>query len=175
MLPGQEKLSDAGCCDDHDDLISWSVIPSGISPGWRVSGDNRWHPHTGAESGNWSGHSRPLSRPSEAWAVPGPIDHVYWSLSSLLSADDGWEGSLLSVQCTVLSVNVMQSVMQHITVLTAWPLVTTPTLRLYPALSAPGEGNLNIPNWFPASHSVCFNYSPSSGPILNCINFKFSI
>ena len=26
------------------------------------------------------------------------------------------------------------------------------------------RGDLNIPNWFPASHSVCFNYSP----ILDC-------
>ena len=108
-------------------------------------------------------------------SVRGHIDHVYWSLSSLLSSDDGREGS----QCTVLSVNVMQSVMQHITAGTlslASDHPRPPPPALYTALPAPrGRGNLNIPNWFPASHSVCFNYSPSSGPILNCINFKFSI
>ena len=63
----------------------------------------------------------------------------------------------------------MQSVMQHIT-------GGTPSQRDPPDHPRPemdivqtshcepqgrGErGDLNIPNWFPASHSVCFNYSP---------------
>ena len=104
--------ADAECCDNDCD----PSFHQGLAWTDGLSGHNSWHPHTEKFSVREYLLISPFQIIVNVQSLV--IDHVYWSAShTVVTSDDG--GGV-----TVLSVNVMQSVMQAVhnrrDTVTAW-------------------------------------------------------
>ena len=154
--------ADAECCDNDCD----PSFHQGLAWTDGLSGHNSWHPHTEKFSVREYLLISPFQIIVNVQSLV--IDHVYWSAShTVVTSDDG--GGV-----TVLSVNVMQSVLQYTTdgIPSQRERPLLPQMYKHHAESLGGEERyayLNIPNWFPTSRSVC-------STVLDCIisSFQFN-